>query len=84
MTFFKKEREKISYVIVAPGSAVIWLVTNTATLYSAIENNAKRVDYIQLEFQNILPSVVKARLLLKHFKFQTKEKQIFFMSDGWS
>lgn len=24
----------ISYVIPAPGSAVIWLVTNTATLYS--------------------------------------------------
>lgn len=43
---FGKEREA-SYVIVAPGSAVIWLVTNTATLYSAIENNAKRVDQIQ-------------------------------------
>lgn len=81
---FLKEREKVFYVIVAPGSAVIWLVTNTATLYSARENNAKKVDYIQLEFQNILSSMVKARLLLKHFKFQMNEKKIFFMTDGCS
>lgn len=34
----------ISYVIPAPGSAVIWLVTNTATLYSKINVRESQVD----------------------------------------
>lgn len=34
--------KRLSYVIPAPGSAVIWLVINTATLYSERTRNAER------------------------------------------
>lgn len=42
----------ISYVIPAPGSAVIWLVTNTATLYSKINVRGSQVDACD-QFSNL-------------------------------
>lgn len=44
INFCEIQKQNIgAYVIVAPGSAVIWLVTNTATLYSASRNKIKKL-----------------------------------------
>lgn len=52
---FTKKKFAISYVIPAPGSAVIWLVTNTATLYSTI--NVKYIRGINCDITIIIRNV---------------------------